>query len=116
MPFFDKLKQGASDTARKAKQTMEISKLNSHISAKKKEIESSYRAIGEAVFEAFTLNDASLAEELIATQSADIMRNQEDIREAESKILEMRDEKLCDCGKTTELETKFCPHCGHQFA
>ncbi|GGG91107.1 zinc ribbon domain-containing protein [Paenibacillus radicis (ex Gao et al. 2016)] len=115
MGFFDKLKEGASKAADKAKDSVEVVRLNSQISAKRKDIEKHYIQIGEAVFQANLSHDLSAAEPAITTFSEQIVALQQEIDELEEKIMEIKDEKDCVCGKVVPIDTKFCPSCGHKF-
>lgn len=115
MGFLDKLKEGASKAADKAKETVEITRLNNQISGKKKDIERGYAKIGETVFQAYVAGDLSVAEPEIQTISQDIISMQKDISALELKIKETRNEKDCVCGKVVPLEAKFCQGCGHKF-
>ncbi|WP_049917358.1 MULTISPECIES: zinc ribbon domain-containing protein [Bacillota] len=115
MGFFDKLKEGASKAADKAKESVEVVRLNSQISAKRKDIEKNYIQIGEAVFQANLSNDLTAAEPAITKSSEQIVALQQEIDELEEKIMEIKDEKDCVCGKVVPIDTKFCPSCGHKF-
>ncbi len=111
--FFDKLKQGASDTAKKAQQAVEVTKLKSQISSK--EIENHFMHLGESVFNAFRENDLSNAELSIRSRSEQVIQLQKEISDLQLKITEVRNEKKCVCGKTVVLDSKFCQSCGHRF-
>ncbi|HEY0827236.1 MAG TPA: hypothetical protein VGE40_04005 [Bacilli bacterium] len=113
--FFDKLKQGASDTAKKAQQAVEVTKLKSQISSKEREIENHFKHLGESVFKAFTENDLSKAELSIRSRSEQIMELQKEMLDLQLKITEVKNEKKCVCGKTVLLDFKFCQSCGHRF-
>jgi hypothetical protein len=47
MGFFNKLKEGAGKAADLAKQTVEVTRLNTQISSKKREIEKNHSRIGK---------------------------------------------------------------------
>lgn len=115
MGFFDKLKESASKAADKAKDSVEVVRLNSQVAAKRKEIEKMYLQIGEAVFEAYTSNAESAAEELIKANSATIITLKQEIEQLEIKIRTLKDEKDCVCGQVLPLDAKFCSSCGHRF-
>ncbi|RTE11530.1 hypothetical protein [Paenibacillus whitsoniae] len=116
MSFFDKVKQGASDAAKKAQQTVEITKLKAQISSKEKEIEKIYGLIGESVYTAYVAGDPSRYGEIVESYSQGIAAVKLDIEGLEQKLIEVRGEKECVCGKVVPSETKFCSSCGHQFA
>lgn len=113
--FFEKLKQGASDTARKAQQAVEVTKLKSQISSKEREIENHFIHLGESVFNAFSENDLSKAELSIRSRSEQVIQLQKEIFDIQLKITEAKNEKKCVCGKTVILDFKFCQSCGHSF-
>jgi len=115
MGFFDKLKESASKAADKAKDSVEVVRLNSQVAAKRKDIEKLYLQIGEAVFEAYTTNKESAAEELIKANSDTIIALKQDIEQLEVKIRILKDEKDCVCGQVLPLDAKFCSTCGHKF-
>ncbi|UKS29287.1 hypothetical protein LOZ80_10255 [Paenibacillus sp. HWE-109] len=115
MSFFDKVKQGASDAAKKAQQTVEITKLKTQISAKEKEIERTYHLIGESVYAAYVAGDAAQSEERRADLCVGIDVIKQEISLLEHKISEVRNEKECVCGKVVATDTKFCSTCGHKF-
>ncbi len=54
MSFLDKIKQSATDAAKKAQQTVEITKLKSQISGKEKDQEKLYYQIGTALYRSST--------------------------------------------------------------
>jgi Zn finger protein HypA/HybF involved in hydrogenase expression len=115
MGFFGKIKEGANKAADLAKETVEISKLNTQISTKKREIDKSYSRIGEVIFNAYLINELASAEQQMITICEEIVSNQQEIRQLEIKIKEAKNEKDCVCGKTITLQAKFCPTCGHKF-
>jgi uncharacterized membrane-anchored protein YhcB (DUF1043 family) len=115
MGFFGKIKEGASKAADLAKETVEISKLNTQISTKKREIDKNHSRIGELIFNAYLINELPSVEQQVATICQDIVNNQQEIRLLETKIKEAKNEKDCVCGKTITLQAKFCPTCGHKF-
>jgi uncharacterized membrane-anchored protein YhcB (DUF1043 family) len=115
MGLFGKIKEGASKAADLAKETVEITKLNTQISSKKREIDKSFNRIGEIIFNAYLINELPSVEQQVATVCQEIVNNRHEIRQLEIKIKEAKNEKQCVCGKTIALEAKFCPTCGHKF-
>jgi len=113
--IFDKLKDGATKAADLAKDSVEIAKINSQISSKRKEIEKSYLLIGKEVYGAYTNKQLDTLESLVKEQSNLIRVLEEEVEQLEYKIREIKDEKECVCGKVVSMDTKFCPSCGHQF-
>ncbi|OCT13409.1 hypothetical protein A8709_17510 [Paenibacillus pectinilyticus] len=116
MSFFDKVKQGASDAAKKAQQTVEITRLKTQISSKEREIDKIYKLIGESVYTSSLASDFSRVEANVTDYCQGITQIKEEISEIELKITEVRNEKECVCGKVVVADTKFCSSCGHHFA
>lgn len=119
MSFLKKLTEtvskGVSTATEKAQQTVEITKLHTHISGKRKEIERRYARIGEAVYEAYLKKDLSLAEGLVIPECDEISGIRKEIAGLEERIRELRNEKECECGQEVPYDTKFCPSCGRKF-
>ncbi|NOV02118.1 hypothetical protein [Paenibacillus planticolens] len=115
MSFFDKVKQGASDAAKKAQQTVELTKLKAQISSKEKEIEKFYHLIGESVYAAHVSGSLDRTGEIVERFSHGIEAVKQEIAVLEQKVIEVRNEKECVCGKVVVADTKFCSACGHPF-
>ncbi|MCR8629764.1 zinc ribbon domain-containing protein [Paenibacillus radicis (ex Xue et al. 2023)] len=115
MSFFEKMKQGASDAAKKAQQTMEITRLRTQISSKEKELEKIFTLIGESVYNAHAAGDWKKSQPDVAAYCQQIQVLRQDIQHIELKIKEAKHEKVCQCGKVVAREVKFCSVCGHQF-
>jgi chromosome segregation ATPase len=115
MGFFDKIKVSAGKAADLAKETVEVTRLNTQISSKKREIEKNHSRLGELIFGAFQLNDLASVEDQVTTICQDTVTLQQDIHQLEVKIKEAKNEKNCVCGITIALNAKFCPSCGHKF-
>ncbi|MFC4302685.1 zinc-ribbon domain-containing protein [Cohnella boryungensis] len=119
MSFFkkitDSVSKGVTTATEKAQQTVEITKLNSQISGKRKEIDKLYAMIGESVYEGFLAHDLSTAEAKVMPRCEEISRIQEEIVALDARIKSIRNEKDCVCGKRVSEDTRFCPSCGHPF-
>jgi division protein CdvB (Snf7/Vps24/ESCRT-III family) len=139
MDLFDKMKKGISDAGAKAKDMVEITRLNNQIGQRQRDIEQVYNKIGQAVFKAFQDNTLLEIEEAIKDFSQEIVQKQQEIAELESNITENKstdtnapyvpetqspetrgdqdpDQKVCPtCGQVSASETKFCPACGNKF-
>jgi Zn finger protein HypA/HybF involved in hydrogenase expression len=116
LSFMDKIKNSVSKTADKAQQLVEINRLNSQISSARKEIERIYNQIGQSVYEAFSKDDLSLAEQDIVKFSQEIVKLTVSISDLEKKIRDTRNEKDCPkCQTVSPLDTKFCPKCGLNY-
>ncbi|MNQ96958.1 hypothetical protein D3C85_1125820 [compost metagenome] len=116
MSFFDKVKQGASEAAKKAQQTVEITKFKTQISLKEREIDKIYKLIGESVYTSYLSGDYTRVEDNVKDYCLGIAQINQEITDLEQKITEVRNEKECVCGKTVAADTKFCSTCGHHFA
>ncbi|MCC3373352.1 zinc ribbon domain-containing protein [Cohnella sp. REN36] len=120
MSFFKKftetVSKGVSTATEKAQQTVEITKIHSQISGKKKEIEKRFSDIGEAVYEAYLQHDLSRAEGEIIPACEEIARIRREIGGLEDRIRALRNEKECACGQKVPFDTRFCPSCGSPFA
>ncbi len=115
MSFFDKIKKGVSEAGQKAKITVEVNRLKLQISAKRRDIETKYKLMGEAYFQAHMQGSTEGLEPELQAYSEDVIRLLEDIAEMQARIKDISNEKSCACGKVVTLDTKFCPNCGHQF-
>ncbi|GGG21856.1 zinc ribbon domain-containing protein [Paenibacillus abyssi] len=115
MSFFEKMKQGASDAAKKAQQTVETTKLKAQISSREKEMERIQTKIGQAVFRAYAEGDVSQSETEVMDYCEALASMQQEIEAIEEKIKSLKAEKTCGCGKVVAAEVKFCPDCGKRF-
>lgn len=115
MSFFNKVKQGASDAAKKAQQTVEITKMKSQISSKEKDMDKIQLKIGKAVYRAFVSGDLAQSEVEVLDYCEELVLLQQDIDAIEDKIKNMKSEKTCTCGKVVPVDLKFCPECGKRF-
>lgn len=119
MSFFKKLTEtvskGVSSATEKAQQTVEITKLHSQISGKRKEIDRKYAEIGEAVYKAYLSGDLSAAEVDVIPACQQVADRERDIDALEDRIRELRNEKECECGQRVPFQTRFCPACGKPF-
>ncbi|MBW7476816.1 zinc ribbon domain-containing protein [Paenibacillus oenotherae] len=115
MSFFDKVKQGASDAAKKAQQTVEITRLKSQISGKEKEMEKLYLIMGEAIYRAHESGDITAADMEIASFCEQLDAMKLEIQLLDERIRNIRFEKSCTCGKVVPLDARFCPDCGTEL-
>lgn len=115
MSFFDKMKQGASEAAKKAQQTVETTRLKTQIASKEKEIEKAFALIGESVFQSYASGDWKKSEREVAAYCDHISLLRQGIQALENKIKLAKNEKECRCGKIVTSDVKFCPVCGFQF-
>lgn len=119
MSFFKKLSdtvsKGVSNAAEKAQQTVEITKLNSQISSKRKEISKHEQDIGEHVYALYSAREPIAGDEQITTFCTRIDALHEEIKDLHNRVMALRNEKDCVCGKRVPHDTRFCPNCGHAF-
>ncbi|XID94096.1 zinc-ribbon domain-containing protein [Paenibacillaceae bacterium WGS1546] len=119
MSFFkkitDSVSKGVSSATEKAQQTVEITKLNSQISGKRKEIEKLFGAIGQSAYECYSVQEMADIEERIKPHCDQITAIHEEIALLDARIKALRNEKDCICGKRVSEDTRFCPSCGHPF-
>ncbi|MBD2847836.1 zinc ribbon domain-containing protein [Paenibacillus sp. IB182496] len=114
--FFDKMKQGASDAAKRAQLTVETQKLKSQASGKEKEMERVYARIGKAVYESHKAGDISASEAEVMDYCAELEEMETEIERLEFRIKTLKAVKTCDCGKVVAADVKFCPDCGKRFS
>ncbi|MBW7455059.1 zinc ribbon domain-containing protein [Paenibacillus sepulcri] len=116
MSFFDKMKQGASDAARKAQQTVEITKLKSQISGKEKEKDKLFYLIGTAIHASHQEGNIAQSEEEVVSHCLKVDGLNQEIQFLEERIKNIRFEKTCPtCSIVVPLDTRFCPGCGTPF-
>jgi RNA polymerase subunit RPABC4/transcription elongation factor Spt4 len=119
MDLFRKISEtvskGVSTATEKAQQTVEISRLHSQISGKRKEIDKLFTDLGEAVFDAYLAKDLSLAEPRVIPACEQVAAIRHEIEDLALRIMRIRNEKECVCGKKVPFDTRFCPSCGHRF-
>jgi rRNA maturation endonuclease Nob1 len=113
--FTDTVSKGVTSATEKAQQTVEVTRLNSQISSKRKEIDKLFASIGESVYGAYEVNDLSLAEEKVIPFCNEITAIRSEIAVLDDRIKMIRNEKECVCGKRLPQDTRFCPSCGHPF-
>ncbi|BBH21864.1 hypothetical protein Back11_32090 [Paenibacillus baekrokdamisoli] len=115
MSFLDKIKQGASDAAKKASQTVEITKIKSQISGKEKDQDKVYHQIGLSIYRSHQEGNVANSENEVMSCCQQLDELQSDIQMLEERIKMIRFEKTCTCGKVVALDTRFCPDCGTQL-
>ncbi|WP_028563094.1 zinc ribbon domain-containing protein [Paenibacillus pinihumi] len=115
MSIFDKMKQGASEAAKRAQLTVETTKLRSKISTREKEMDRISTRIGKAVFDAYTVGDLSQSEEQVLAYCEELAELREEISQIEETIKKLKEEKTCVCGKVVGPDVNFCPDCGKRF-
>lgn len=115
MSFFDKLKDGASKAADKAKESVEIARLYTQITSKSKEIEIEYQSLGRSIYIANNEGRLETIGHLVKEHCEKIQSFESEIKQIEYKIKAIKNEKDCTCGQIVPLEAQFCPVCGYKF-
>ncbi|WP_028547185.1 double zinc ribbon domain-containing protein [Paenibacillus taiwanensis] len=124
MSFFDKMKSGLSSglsqVKDKAQQTVEVTRLYSTISTKRKDIQQRYGELGELVYRASGVGKGprvseSEAEAQMARICAEVARLEIEVEQLEEEMHRVKGEKVCACGTAAPLQSKFCSRCGKSF-
>ncbi|MBD5162869.1 MAG: zinc ribbon domain-containing protein [Oscillibacter sp.] len=122
MSYFEEMTQKAkaamSTAAGKAKGVADSAKISAAIIAEKREMDKSYRAIGQwyACEHADGEVPEAIADVIAAVRAsqekiAELQASREAAESAEAAAPEEEEGKVCPvCGKISD--TKFCPHCG----
>ena len=118
MAFFNDLTQKAKNVAAvaadKAKDAAELTKINVAIAGEQREIDKTYRAIGEWFVNEYEGEIPDAVRDLVETVAASKAK----IAELEaSKIKEAAPAEVIEIGKTCPIcgavsNSKFCPQCG----
>jgi len=90
MDLFDKVKKGIGDAGAKAKEMVDVTRLNTQIGQKQKEIEQLYIKIGQAAFNALQDNTLSEIEASIKDFGQGIIQKQQEIAGLERDIAEIK--------------------------
>jgi RNA polymerase subunit RPABC4/transcription elongation factor Spt4 len=115
MNFLQRIKDGASRVSEKAQSSVEIGKLNGHISDIERDMELEFMKMGKLFFDGYRLRDMSVAEGKMVELSKLCLKHQEQIDEIRFKIAELKNERLCVCGNVVSLDANFCPKCGQKL-
>ncbi|WP_342564071.1 zinc ribbon domain-containing protein [Paenibacillus sp. FSL R7-0345] len=115
MNFLQRIKDSASRVSEKAQSSVEIGKLNGHISDIEREMELEFMKMGQLFYEGYRSRDMSEAEGKMVELSKVCLKHQEQIDELRHRIAELKNERLCVCGNVVALDANFCPKCGHKL-
>ena len=117
MSFFEKAKAAAATAGEKAKGAAESAKISGAILSEKRELDKSYRAIGQwYVSEAGEEIPEAIADVVAAAKAslekiAELQASRDAAETEEAQAPEEEAGKVCPvCGKISD--SKFCPHCG----
>ncbi|MED5016220.1 zinc ribbon domain-containing protein [Paenibacillus chibensis] len=115
MNILQRIKDGANRATEKAQGAVEVGKLNGQIAEIEKEMELHFMEMGRAFYEGYQIEDLTSAEREMMKHSKACDSLQTEIDEIRQRIAELKNEKLCQCGRTVELDANFCPACGRNL-
>ncbi|MDR9852440.1 zinc ribbon domain-containing protein [Paenibacillus sp. VCA1] len=115
MKILQRLKDGANRATEKAQGAVEISKLNSQIADIEKDMELHFIEMGRVFYEGYSEEDMTLAEKEMLKHCKACDELQEEIEQLRARVAELKNEKLCKCGRTVALDANFCPACGRSL-
>jgi RNA polymerase subunit RPABC4/transcription elongation factor Spt4 len=115
MNLIQRIREGANRATEKAQHVVEISKLNSQITAIQQEMDVHFLRMGQIFYEGYRASDMSMAETEMTQLSTACDELQDEIDEMRSKIAELKNAHLCTCGAVVPLDSNFCPKCGRKL-
>ncbi|WP_106769047.1 zinc ribbon domain-containing protein [Paenibacillus faecalis] len=115
MNFLQKLRDGANKATEKAQHVVEVNKLNSQIADIEHKKSSYYTEMGRVFYEGYRSQDMSIAEKEMVDLAKSCDMLQEQIDELRYRIAILKNERLCQCGRTVTLDANFCPYCGSKL-
>lgn len=116
MSLFDRMRQGATEAARKVEQTVEVTRLQARIAAKEREMEKLFARIGRAVYRSYGDGGVDAAEKETLACCDELRQLEDEIARLRERINGIRLEKSCgSCGKVVPREARYCPACGREF-
>ncbi|MCJ8011870.1 zinc ribbon domain-containing protein [Paenibacillus sp. KQZ6P-2] len=115
MNILQRIKDGASRATEKAQGAVEVNKLSGQIAEVEKEMELHFIEMGRAFYDGYRSEDLTEAEREMMKHSKECDVLQKEIEDLRRRIAELKNEKLCQCGRTVELGANFCPACGRNL-
>lgn len=115
MNLLQRIKDGASRVSEKAQSSVEVSKLNGQISDLEHEMQVEFLKMGKLFYEGYRSRDLSAAEGPMVELARACNKLQEQIDGVRARIAELKNERLCTCGRVVALDANFCPHCGRKL-
>jgi hypothetical protein len=121
MSIFNKMKTGLNQVKDKAQQTVEVTKLSSQLSSKRREIQDHYEELGELVYRASGMSKNATtsmdeAEGQMTTLCREIAQLEDQVITLEQVLHRVKGEQLClSCGSVVPEESRFCSRCGKAF-
>ncbi|MDP4098557.1 zinc ribbon domain-containing protein [Paenibacillus sp. P96] len=115
MNLLQKIKNGANKATEKAQHAVEIQKMNSQIGSIQQEMDVHFLKMGQIFYEGYRLRDMSVAEAEMTQLSKACDELQDEIDSIRSRIAELKNERLCECGASVPRDANFCPKCGRKL-
>ncbi|WP_339835118.1 zinc ribbon domain-containing protein [Paenibacillus sp. FSL R7-0272] len=115
MKLLQRIKNGANKATERAQHAVEIGKLNNQIVGLQQEQEVHFTDMGRIFYEGYRAQDMTLAEKEMVDLSNLCDELQDEIDALRSKIAELKNERLCECGHVASLDANFCPKCGRKL-
>ncbi|WP_025715758.1 zinc ribbon domain-containing protein [Paenibacillus sp. 1-18] len=115
MKLIQRIKEGANRATEKAQHAVEISKINSQITAIQQEMDVHFLRMGQIFYEGYRASDMSVAETEMTQLSTACDELQDEIDELRSRIAQLKNAHLCTCGAVVPLDANFCPKCGRKL-
>lgn len=116
MNFIERVKDGANRAKGKAQSVVEVSKINGQIAEIEKEMDIHFLKMGKVFYEGYCSEDVRIAEKEMVSLSKTCDGLRADIDELRGRIADLKNERLCKCGKVVALNVNFCPHCGTKMS
>ncbi|MCM3174620.1 zinc ribbon domain-containing protein [Paenibacillus sp. MER 99-2] len=115
MKLLQRIKNGANKATERAQHAVEIGKLNNQIVGLQQEQEVHFTDMGRIFYEGYRAQDMTRAEKDMVDLSHLCDELQDEIDSLRSKIAELKNERLCECGHVASLDANFCPKCGRKL-
>ncbi|NMO97301.1 zinc ribbon domain-containing protein [Paenibacillus lemnae] len=112
MNILQRLKDGANRATERAQHAVEINKVNSQIAEIEHQKTAYYTDMGKVFYEGYRSQDMSIAEKEMVSLAKSCDELDEQIYSLRGRIAILKNERLCQCGRTVPLDVNFCPYCG----
>lgn len=111
----DKTANVANNVAKKSGELVEITKLNSSISAEENKIRDTFTEIGKMIYDRFEKNENDTNDTEILNLCNSIITMKNNIAAYKDKISELKGIKACpNCKTDIEKDMRYCPECGNK--